>query len=114
MKATMVNEKGKECITPVSQALVQDLKNPKVEIPATITKDCVNPKASITLLDDKGNVLDQKDFLTKPGSNSAQAPTPAKSSGLIIIFTIIGLLIVAGVAYYFISLKKKQNETNPQ
>lgn len=116
VKATMVNENGKECITPISQALVQDLKNPKVEIPATIKNDCLNPKVSVTLLDDKGNVLDQKDFLTKPGSysNQVQTTTPTKSNKLAIIFTIIGLLIVAGVAYYFINLKKKQNETNPQ
>lgn len=104
IKATMVNDKNQECITPINQALIIGVENPKTDIPVMINKDCLNPKVEVILLDDKGNVLDQKNFLF----SSESTPVTKKSSIIGIIF-LIGILIVLGIAFYIRNLKKKQN-----
>lgn len=112
-KATMVNSKDQECITPINQAMVSNISNPKTDISATIIKDCLNPKIAITLSDDKGNVLDQKDFSVTSNANQTAIPA-TKNSNKTNIIILIGALVVVGAALYFINLKKKSNETNPQ
>lgn len=107
VKATILDDKSKACISPINQPLIQKPQSPITEIPVLINKDCLNPNVSITILDDKGNILDQKDFSVK----SSSIPAGEKSISLVLFF-IIGILVVAGIAlYYFRNLKKKQNET---
>lgn len=117
VKASIVNNKNQECITPIDQALEQTAGVPITNIPVSIIRNCLNPKVSVSILDDKGTVLDQKDFLV----NSTQfLPSTASKSTQTIIFIIIGVLLVLGIALYFINLKKKhaqhdfvkQNETD--
>jgi hypothetical protein len=117
VKATVVNDKDQECITPINQTLVQNVSNPKTDISATITRDCLNPKIAVTLSDDKGNILDQKDFsvISNANSSQSQAQTPAtKNSNRTNIIILIVALVVVGAALFFINLKKKSNETNTQ
>jgi hypothetical protein len=110
LKASMVNNKNQECISPINQALVQDLKNPILNIPVYATRDCLDPKVSVSILDDKGNVLDQKDFLVKSTQFLPSMITTNKTSQMLIIYLLIGILVVIGIAFYFKNLKKKQNE----
>lgn len=109
VKATILNDKGEKCINPINQPLIRNIKSSVTEIPVLISKDCLNPNVSVTILDDKGNILDQKDFNVK----SSSVPAGEKSSSLTLIF-LIGILVVAGIALYFKNLKKKQNETISQ
>lgn len=99
IKASVINSKGQECISPINQDLKQDITNPKIDIPVTITNDCKNPKISATLLDQNGNILDSKDFSVT--THITNGPL------LLIIIIIIGIIIVVSAALYFIKLKKK-------
>ena len=115
-KATILNDKKEECISPIEKKLTQDVSNPKVEISANVKKDCFNPKITATLLDNKGNKLDQKEILINSNTFSSPASTsvPTQKVNLLKIMLLIGALVVIGGALYFINLKKKSNETNPQ
>jgi hypothetical protein len=106
VKATILNSKGKECISPINQPLIQNTQSPVVEIPALIENDCLNPNVSVTILDDKGTVLDQKDF----NVTSISLSTSAKKANTIALIFLIIILVVAGIILYFRNLKKKQNE----
>lgn len=90
LTASIVNEKGKNCITPINQVLT---KVGLVEIPANIITNCINPKASIELKDDKGNILDQKQLSFKTNEQ------PSKANNTIIYIIIIVLAII-GFLYY--------------
>lgn len=102
LDAKITDERGKDCVDPISQVLT---KTGLVEIPALITKDCKNPQVSITLKDASGNVLDQKDLSFKSTISPTQNIFAGKNSILIIIV----ILIVLGLAMYFIKRKKKEN-----
>jgi hypothetical protein len=111
VKAIMLNDKGQECIDPINIPLIRNIKNPIRELSAVVKTTCSNPNTNITLLDDKGNILDQKDFGTKllpvsPVSNEEKKSNTNK--GLIILA--IGILVVAGVAVYLRNIKKNDNE----
>jgi len=106
---------GQECIKPISKSLVKNINSPSIDISATITKDCSSPKITVTLSDNKGNVLDQKIFSINSKANQAESSTTTSTnSNQRNIIILIGALVVVGAALFFISLKKKSNETNPQ
>lgn len=111
VKLAMTNDKGEECITPIEQKLTQDIANPKVEINASVIMDCFNPKIAATLLDNKGNVLDSKNYSVN-SSAQTNKDEDNNSNGQLAIIIIASILVVVGISAYFINLKKKQNETN--
>jgi len=105
LTGTINDDKQQACISPINQVVTDS----KVDISIPIITNCNNPQASIQLKDAKGNVLDQKTLSFKTNIQTA-----AQESNTMMIFIIIGVLIVAGLAVYFIILKKKSNETNIQ
>lgn len=111
VKATMLNDKGQECINPINIPLIRNIKNPITDLSAIIKTECLNPNTSITLSDDKGNILDQKDFgikLPPVSPLSAEGKKSNANKGLIILA--IGILVVAGVVVYLRNIKKHENE----
>lgn len=105
IKASVINSEGQECISPINQDLNQDNISSRIDIPVTITNDCKNPKISATLLDQNGNILDNKDFSVT--THTTNNPL------LLIIIIFIGIIIVVGAALYFIKLKKKNIQNIP-
>lgn len=97
--ANIANKNGKSCIAPINQTLTE---SGLIQIPASITTNCRDPKASIELKDEKGNILDQKEL----SFESKDLISPLTK----MIVAIFGILLVAGIIIYFINLKKKQNE----
>jgi len=106
--ASITNDQKKECIAPINQ-IMDIAKAGKVDLSANIIADCNNPQATVTLSDDKGNILDQKllSFESKK-DNTVKTSTNSSSKIILVIF---GFLVVAGIAFYFINLKRKENET---
>ena len=107
----IVDDNQLECISPINKILN---KTGLVEIAAPIIKDCNNPIATVEIADANGNILDQKIL-------SFESKTPIANSGIKTIILIFGVLIIIGLAVYFINLKKKgyagsnlsqSNETN--
>ena len=104
MNISIKGNDGKDCISPISKPLVRDYDNPQTGIPFTVLKDCLNPNTSITITDNKGNVLDQKGFLFKTSPN--ETPKNNTSKYYVIIFIILIVLIFS---FYLIKRNKKVN-----
>jgi hypothetical protein len=111
--AKITNDKQKNCVNPINQILS---KTNLVELSVPVIANCNNPQVSIELKDTNGNTLDQKNF-----SFLSTSQPVSKSTIPTILIVILGVLIVAGFAFYFINLKKKDhaerdltksNETN--
>ncbi len=109
LKASITDDKKQECISPINKVIEDSSKDGKMDLTSTIIANCNNPQATIMLLDDKGNILDQKllSFETKKDNTAKTSPTSSSK----IILIIFGVLVVAGLAFYFINLKRKENET---
>jgi hypothetical protein len=110
--ASINDDKNVECISPISQKIADSSNGGKEELSASVLANCNNPQATLILKDSNGKVLDQKvlSFETKTDKPvNASSFWSAKN-----ILIILGILIVAGFAFYFINLKKKENETNNQ
>lgn len=99
-KIQISNGKGKSCAKPQTEALTIPIL-PKVESSVAITSSCLDPKISVTLTDDKGIVLAQKEFNIKTTSGVTH-----KASNSSIIWIIIIILIIIILYFYF---KKKAN-----
>ncbi|MCX6754606.1 MAG: hypothetical protein NTU81_02145 [Candidatus Nomurabacteria bacterium] len=103
---SITNDQGRACINPISQALVSDPAKPDTTIPFSIKTNCTNPQVKATITDDKGSILDEKDFTFK--SNPIQPVKPASK-----LFTMKNILIAAGVLLAIIALGfylKKKND----
>ncbi len=105
MKATITGENGRECIEPIEKVLVRDAKSPSSGIAFEIKATCMNPKVSASLIDNKENVLDQKEFNFK--SSTTDGPTPISKKTIIII--IVVLLAILAVGFYM--KKRRSNVT---
>ena len=103
MTVSIVNSKGFSCISPISQII----EATSIDLTPKIKRECKNPKVTAELKDDKGNVLAQKVLSFETKTDLAETDDSSNKT-LILIF---GILIVVGLALYFINLKKKQNET---
>lgn len=95
------NGKGKTCAKDVNQKI--EVYSPKLDIPVSITSNCFNPKVLVTLSDESGKVLDQKDFTVKT--------TSVKDSNSNMAYIIISILIIVMIGFYI--YKKKKNGTTP-
>lgn len=96
-----IKDGWRNCIEPVSQALVETENIVKLESP--VKMDCDNFTATISLKDDAGKILAEKEI-------SFSAEEKKFDFSLIEILIAIGVLVVAGVAVYFVNLKTKKNE----
>lgn len=103
----LTNDKGRVCADPINQVLIRDLRNPEAIIPFEIKANCLNPQVSATLTDDKGNVLDQKDFTFESAPESKQNGLSKIPSLLIVAI----LLAMAGLGIYM-KKKKEENDYN--
>jgi hypothetical protein len=103
LTARITNDQLKECITPINKVLDN---NGIIELSPSVITNCKNPIATVELTDAKGNILDQKIF-------AFESKIPhLKNSLWPIVLIVFGVLVVAGLAFYFINLKKKSNETD--
>ncbi|HAE36244.1 TPA: hypothetical protein DCX66_04050 [Candidatus Nomurabacteria bacterium] len=109
-KVLVENGKGKSCAKEQTQALA-DLTSPKVDLTFPIRSKCLDPKITVTLTDDKGAVLDQKEFNVKTTTE------PKSNSNLFYIIIVLALLVIIILYTY---MKKKNvppasptNTSNP-
>jgi len=105
LEAKITDARQKECIVPVNQLLASV---GLVQIPAQVIKNCDNPQVAIALKDASGNTLDQKQLSFEPTEKPSTNIFAGKNG---IIVTIIAILVLLGVAIYFMKLKKKENKT---
>ncbi len=99
----IVNEKGRECISPVKQELIRDPQDSQSHIPFDIKTTCENPHVSTTISDSEGNILDQKDFdFTSVNTDEGSKPLSSKAVTIIIVV----LLAILGTG---ILMKKKKS-----
>ena len=81
----------------IKSELVRDPKDNETKIPITFRYTCVNPHVSATLTDDKGNILDKKEFTFKTGKGDEMAAKNSKQGwiavGVIVLVLIFGLLM---------------------
>jgi hypothetical protein len=109
LTATINDDKQKECIAPINKNITNDLNNGKIDLVVPVIANCNNPQATIILKDASGNILDQKSLSFE--SKKDNVTQTSSNNAVKIILIIFGILVVAGLAFYFINLKKKENET---
>ncbi|MDE2030641.1 MAG: hypothetical protein KGI58_00020 [Patescibacteria group bacterium] len=102
IQTSIVDNKGNECINPIDHILIRDFKNPITVIPFEIKSSCFNPHVQMTLTDDQGNTLDQKDFTFQ----SNIVPITKSFNPLMTILIIVSLFIVISIGMY---LKSRKN-----
>lgn len=97
----ITNDNGGKC----AQKFTQNLSNGfKIEMPVSITAKCLNPHVSLTLKDDKGATLDQKDFSV----TTIIPPQQTLPSTNKILLAILIVIIIIGLSMY---MKKKNTKT---
>jgi len=116
--ASITDEKQNACTPAIKQTLDS---NGELILPIHITRNCKNPQVKIQLQDKEGNILAEKQLSFKTNIESKEFVKANTFFGKYGMFLIaLGILVVAGVAIYFINLKRKghakhnldkQNET---
>ena len=96
----MSDGKGKSCANPYSNTIT-DFNSINVDNTISVTSSCIDPSISLSVVDEKGTVLDQKDFKIKTISNINKGIT---SKILIFIVSIIILIIII-----YLYIKRKKN-----
>ena len=99
---TMTGDEAKACINPINQVLTKSLTN----YSASIIQNCKNATVNISILDENGNILDQKSLFFATVNTNENIFSSKKN-----IAIAFGILVVLGFAGYFINLRKK-NESN--
>ncbi len=112
LTTSIIDENQHKCISPITQVLDYN-SNGILNIPAKITRNCKNPQTQIQIKDDSGKILVDKQFSFTTDTESAEFlkdNTFFAKYGLLIIIGI--LIVVVGLAVYFINLKKKGHAEN--
>lgn len=97
-KVQIQNGKGRSCAKVQTKDLAGQISS-KVEVPISITSNCFDPKIIVTLTDEKGATLDQKEFNIKTTSEAE-----AKSNTIYIIILVLSIL---ALMYFY--MKRKNN-----
>jgi hypothetical protein len=107
VSATITNDKENKCAVVSEQALVRDADNrPQIKIPVSIMSECFNPTVSVTIKDNTGNTLDQKDFkITTTSTQRSEATIPKSKSILWIIIGLAAIILVGAL----MKMKKNKN-----
>lgn len=103
-KVEIRNSFGLSC----AKSEMKDLKDQvstKVEVPMTIKSSCFNPKITVTLTDENGKVLDQKEY----SINTTSVKKPQQA----LIYIIIILIILALAIYFYAKKKNTNTPSNP-
>jgi hypothetical protein len=108
LSGTITNVDGHQCASPIEQKLTIDNKNPKVEIPVSITSKCINPKVALMIKDAEGNTLDQKEFNIKTTSMPERKSVNPKT----ILWIVIAIAIVVSGSIYMKKKKKTGTDIN--
>lgn len=97
LEGELTNGDGGKCAPTFNQ----EVSSFKMDIPISIVSKCLNPHISLTVKDDQGKVLDQKEFsvttINPPQKKSLNSTT------LIVVILIVILLII-------ISMRKKKKD----
>ncbi|MDD3662711.1 MAG: hypothetical protein PHT84_02500 [Candidatus Pacebacteria bacterium] len=105
MKAKITNKNGLNCTSPLIESLSMEHNTMKNEFNVPITKSCINPEVSLSLVDGKGNILDEKTF-------KVETTTKAEEPNL--IFPIVLIIIALILILYFLGKKKNLSVSNTQ
>lgn len=109
INANIKNQFGLNCGEPIKEILTTDHNTLKNDISLPITRTCVNPSLSVSLVDQDGNVLDQQDFNVK---TSTREKSPLNNMNIIIGVAILALIIVLIVVYLKNKKGKDEGGTN--
>lgn len=92
--AEIKNGEGKLCASALNEPIQKSL-SPQVIIPIKITSKCENPQVTLSLKDNKGNILSEKSFGIETQSKNKKDVAPIYYIILIVIILviIIGLFI---------------------
>ena len=91
--AKITNKNGVSCASQIEQVLTRTGQDPQTIIEFKSKLSCINPKVSATLTDDKGNVLDQKEFSFTTSEGSMPKPMSSKSV-LIIVMIVVAVVVI--------------------
>lgn len=105
-KLQILNGDGKSCARTKKETLSVQASH-KIETPISINSQCIDPKIILTLIDDKGTVLDQKEFKVKTTSSIPKSNTNTSTQSKYIIIILV-LLCIAAVYIYI-----KRKDTPP-
>lgn len=97
---------GKSCADTQTKDLTKQTSI-NIDMPVSITSSCVDPKIIVTITDDKGTVLDQKEFSVK----STSAPQTQSNSSIFYIIILVALLFI--IIFYIFMKKKKTPPSTP-
>jgi hypothetical protein len=98
--AKITNKNGVSCASPIEQVLTRTGQDPQTSIEFKSRASCVNPKVSTTLTDDKGNILDQKEFSFTTSEGSMPKPMNTKS----VLIAVMAIVVLVAIA---VIIKKK-------
>lgn len=109
LSGVLTNGSNEKCSDPINLKL----DGSSINIPVSVTSDCLNPKISLKVTDENGNILDTKEFSIKTISKVEQNKLPSSGqtghTGYVII--IIVIIIIIGLIIYF-KKKKKTDGTD--
>lgn len=109
LNTSITNKKGRQCIESNTQTITKDISNPINKISFQVKTTCEDPFVKLVLSDDKGNVLDQKEFLFKTIKIPKNYGTAINRQYLIPM--VVLLVVVAAVGIYLKRRKKINNVT---
>ena len=103
----MMDGSGNACITPVQESLTGG----KANIPLVLTRECINPRVSLSLVDAKGGVLAQKELslISPPSSQSPVSQTIPVAT----ILVVLGAVVVLGGGAYALKRRREAQEPLP-
>jgi len=109
LNISIANKDDNKCGEVVNQVLSQSTANIKTNIPITITKNCINPKALVAISDKAGKVLDQKTFNIETKSIDVSG----NKFDLVAILIIVGIVLIIIVGFILYMKKKNKSDGNP-
>lgn len=101
LKISITNKNDKSCGQVLEKDLNSNFKDPIINIPYSIEKDCSNPSVSAILTSKDGTILDQKNFNFESKSNFSK-------NNLLPIFIFIIIILVLSLLIY-LKKRKKNN-----
>ncbi|MEI7426311.1 MAG: hypothetical protein WCK16_05340, partial [Candidatus Moraniibacteriota bacterium] len=105
LSVDVFNQENKKCIDTLTQTLNPNAKRFKL---ALLTKiDCINPMVKISLKNEKGAILTQKEFnFSKDNKTLPQKLEPSSNKNIINLALVLLLIIIAGGTFWLWKKKK--------
>lgn len=102
-EGVITNSDGGRCSATFTQTLTRSPEGPKMDIPVTIISSCLNPQVTLTIKDDNGTTLDQKDF----SITTTVVPEKEKPNLNIILMVVLAIIAIIVISI----ILKKKNQT---